>query len=145
MCHDSRGFWERQRFLCRISNSKMQDILLCLCPFFFVCGPFIFLFLLCLLSLPSASSLSDFVVVPSSLVLSAPSLCVISPSQALGSLFSISQRHQVNSHAFDRCFPPSFAHMLRPKLGGKCEEIRQSRDNKCDVRAASWDMVRKMA
>lgn len=83
----------------------MQDILLYLGGFLFLfwvffCGPFIFPFLLCLLSLPSGYSLSGFVV-PTSLVISAPSLCIISPSQTLGLLFSISQHHQVYSHTLD--------------------------------------------
>lgn len=36
----------------------------------------------------------------------------------------ISQHHQVNLHAFDLCF----VHVLYPKSRGKCEEIRQSRE-----------------
>lgn len=73
-------------------KSKMQGISFHFFFFFIsVCGPFIFPFLLCLCLCHQL--LSDFVIVPSSLVLSIPSLCVISSSQALVLLFSVSQHH----------------------------------------------------
>lgn len=50
----------------------------------------------------------------------------------------ISQHHQVNSHTFDQCFPPSFAHILHPKLRGKCEEIRQSREQHPETWSGKW-------
>lgn len=114
-----------------------------ICLFFCIRGPFIFPFLPCLLSLLLASFPSVFVVVPSSLVLSAPSLlsplpkhwdhCSSFPNITRLILTLLIGAFLLCSHASGRAG--------RKVWGDQTVQRQQTRD----VRAASWDVVRKMA